>query len=54
MAIKHTHPKDCPDSKEAAADRKLHEAVAKKREERQQVLAHSEWFNWYATSPQRT
>ena len=53
MAIKHTHPKDCPDSKEAAADRKLHEAVAKKREERQQVLAHSAWFDWYAASPQR-
>jgi hypothetical protein len=53
MAVKHTHPKDCPDHKEAAADRKLHDAVAKKREERQQVLAHSEWFDWYATSPHR-
>ena len=53
MAIKHTHPKDCPDHKEAAADRKLHDAVAKKREERQQVLAHSEWFDWYATSTHR-
>jgi hypothetical protein len=54
MTIKHTHPKDCPDHKEAAADRKLHEAVAKKREERQQVLAHSEWFNWYGASPHRS
>ena len=53
MAIKHTHPKDCPDTKEAAADRKLHDAVAKKREERQKVLAHAEWFDWFATSPRR-
>lgn len=53
MAIKHTHPKDCPDHKEAAADRKLHEALAKKREERQQVLAHSAWFDWYGATPHR-
>jgi hypothetical protein len=53
MAVKHTHPKDCPDHKEAAADRKTHDATAKKREERQQVLAHAEWFDWFATSPHR-
>jgi len=53
LAVKHTHPKDCPDHKEAAADRKSHDAVAKKREEKQQVLAHTEWFDWYATSPHR-
>lgn len=53
MATTHTHPKDCPDSKEAAADRKSHEAVEKKREERQRVLAHAEWFDWFATTPHR-
>lgn len=53
MAAKHTHPKDCPDNKEAAADRKVHDAVAKKREDRQQVLAHAEWLDWFPTTARR-
>jgi hypothetical protein len=48
----HVHPKDCPDQKAAEADRKQHEAQRKKRQERQQALAHAEWFEWYA--PPRT
>jgi hypothetical protein len=43
MAIHHTHPKDCPDRKAAAADRAKHDAAAKVREAHQQVLAHAQW-----------
>jgi hypothetical protein len=43
----HTHPKDCPDRKAAALDRKQHEALVTQRQERRQVLAHAEWFDWY-------
>jgi hypothetical protein len=53
MANKHTHPKDCSDQKDAAADRKHRDALAKEREKRQQVLAHAMWFDWYAPSPPR-
>lgn len=51
MATKHTHTKDCADHKEAAADRKTHAAAAEERERRDQVLAHAEWFDWYAPRP---
>jgi hypothetical protein len=55
MITKYTHPKDCPDHKEAAADRKSHEAEASAREKRNQLLAHAEWLDWYAPSrPRRT
>jgi hypothetical protein len=53
MTSKYTHPKDCPDHKAAAADRKTNEAARVERELRQQALAHHEWFEWYAASPKR-
>jgi hypothetical protein len=53
MTVKHTHVKDCPDYKAAAVDRKEHDAVAKEREKRQQVLAHAAWFDWFAPSVRR-
>jgi hypothetical protein len=43
MAIHHTHSKDCPDRKAAAADRAKHDAAARVREARQQVAAHTIW-----------
>ena len=42
-----THPKDCPDHKAAATDRKQHEAVLADRQRRQQVASHAVWFEWY-------
>jgi hypothetical protein len=50
MTSKYTHPSDCTDHKAAAADRKAHDAAAKKREARQQALAHTVWLEWYAPS----
>jgi hypothetical protein len=50
MALKHTHPDNCPDRKAAAADRKQHEAARVERQSRQQALAHAEWFDWYAVT----
>lgn len=47
MKTGHTHPKDCPDQKVAAADRKQHEAARAERQRRGQLLAHAEWFEWY-------
>jgi hypothetical protein len=47
MSTNHTHPRDCPDQKAAATDRKRHEDVLVERQRRQQVLAHAEWFDWY-------
>lgn len=47
MTTHHTHPKDCPDQKAAALDRKQHESVRMETQRRQQVLAHAEWFEWY-------
>jgi hypothetical protein len=44
---KHTHAKNCVDQAAAAADRKSHDAIAKKREARQQELARVAWFEWY-------
>jgi hypothetical protein len=46
MSTNHTHPKDCPDQKTAAADRKRHAGVLAERQRRRQVLAHAEWFDW--------
>lgn len=40
----HTHATDCPDRKAAAADRKEHDAAAKERELRQQVIAKTKWY----------
>jgi hypothetical protein len=45
MATTHTHTKDCPDRKAAAADRAAHEAAAKKREVLRQGQAHAQWFD---------
>src|SRR5438067_12121263 len=47
MPNTHTHPKDCPDRKEAAGDRARREALAKEREARAQIVAHEVWFNFY-------
>jgi hypothetical protein len=41
----YTHSKDCPDRKEAAADRKTHDTRAKVSEQRLQLLAHAEWYD---------
>ena len=40
----HTHSKDCPDYKAAAADRAKRDAAIKELELRQQVAAHAEWM----------
>jgi len=48
-----THPKDCPDQKAAALDRKQHEAVVLKRQEQRQLRAHAEWFDWYGAQPRK-
>ena len=45
IASIYTHTKDCPDRKEAAANRKAHDALAKAREQRLQLLAHAEWYD---------
>jgi hypothetical protein len=47
MISKHTHPKDCPDQKAAATDRKQHGAALAERQRQRQILAHAEWFDWY-------
>jgi hypothetical protein len=47
MPNTHTHPKDCPDRKEAAGDRARRDALAKEREQRAQLVAHEVWFNFY-------
>ena len=44
MTTTHTHPKDCPDRRAAAADRAKHAALARARELRQQARAHTAWF----------
>jgi hypothetical protein len=49
----HTHPKDCPDQKAAATDRKQHESAREERQKQQQVLAHAEWFEWYPVSERK-
>ena len=51
MATKHTHPKDCTDQKEAAADRKARTAVVADRQQRLQIRAHSEWLDWFPANP---
>jgi hypothetical protein len=45
MPVSHTHTKDCPDRKAAAADRAEHDAAAKKREKVRQSLAQAQWFD---------
>jgi hypothetical protein len=45
--VLHTHTKDCPDYKEASADRAKHAAAAVKREVRRQAAAHSYWMDAY-------
>ena len=47
MSTSHVHPKDCPDQKAAASDRKRHEAVRLVRQEQLQTLARAEWLDWY-------
>ena len=39
----HTHPKDCPDHKAAAADRAKHAAAARVREEHLLTRARARW-----------
>lgn len=43
----HTHAKECPDYKAAAADRAKRDATMKEREHRQQAAAHAEWMGEY-------
>jgi hypothetical protein len=43
----HTHTKDCPDYKAAAADRAKRDADAAKRETRLQEVARSYWMDTY-------
>ena len=50
MIKAHVHPKDCPDQKAAAIDRKEHEAARLARQTRLEILAHAEWFEWYESS----
>ena len=50
MATKHTHPKDCTDHKEAAADRKARAAVVDRGQQQLQLRAHAEWFDWFPPS----
>jgi hypothetical protein len=47
MRNKHTHGKDCLDQSAATADRKSHDAEAKKREAHRQELARAEWLDWF-------
>jgi hypothetical protein len=44
MTSSHTHPKDCPDRKAAAADRAKYAAATKARELRDKTRAHTAWF----------
>jgi hypothetical protein len=53
MITTHRHPKDCPDQKAAATDRKQHEAARAERQTRQQILARAEWFDWMDSRPQK-
>ena len=43
----HTHSKDCPDYKAAAADRAKRDAETAKRQMRLQDEAHSRWMGAY-------
>jgi hypothetical protein len=47
MSTNHTHPNDCPDQKDAAADRKRHAEFVAERQRRHQVVAHAEWLEWF-------
>jgi hypothetical protein len=42
----HTHTKDCPDYKAAAADRAKRDAAIKEREIRHQAFAQAEWMDY--------
>jgi hypothetical protein len=53
MITTHGHPKDCPDQKAAATDRKQHEAARAERQRRQQILARAEWFEWFGSHPRK-
>ena len=53
MITNHTHPKDCPDQKAAATDRKQHEVARAERQRRQQILARAEWLEWIGSRPQK-
>jgi hypothetical protein len=53
MTSSHTHPKDCPDQKAAAVDRKRHDAALAQQEQRQQLIARAEWFDWYPVSERK-
>ena len=54
MATKHTHPKDCADQKEAAADRKARAAAVDRRQQELQLWAHAQWFDWFPPNPYGT
>lgn len=48
MSTSHVHPKNCPDQKAAARDRKQHDNARILWEQRRQILARAQWFDWYA------
>jgi len=50
MTSSHLHPKDCPDQKAAALDRRQHEAALAEHQRRRQLLARAEWLDWYAVT----
>ncbi len=54
MATKHTHPKDCADQRQAAADRKARAAALDQRQQQFQLWARSEWLDWYPPNPYGT
>ena len=54
MATNHTHPKDCTDRKEAAADRKARAAVVEQRQQQLELWAHSQWLDWFPPNPYGT
>lgn len=53
MISKHIHPKDCPDQKAAATDRKQREAARAERQTRHEILARAEWLEWFANHPRK-
>jgi hypothetical protein len=53
MITNYKHPKDCPDQKAAASDRKQQEVVRMKRQDRLQIMAHAAWLEWYGVAPSK-
>jgi hypothetical protein len=54
MAAKHTHPKDCADQKDAAADRRARATVVSQRQQELEVWARAQWLDWFPPNPYGT